>query len=78
METAVSIPDPVFQRAEHLARRTNRSLDQVYTAAIDEYVARNSPDEVTAAINRVLAETGEDSDPFVAAASYQTLKRTEW
>ena len=78
MKTAVSIPDEVFARADRFARRSGRSRSEVYSAALREYLARHAADEVTAAMDRVLAEIGEQDDGFVAAAAYHTLSRVEW
>ena len=78
MKTAVSIPDDVFEQVERLARRERRSRSEVFSAALREYVARHSPDEVTEAINRVCDEVGDQSDEFVAAAARRILEKTEW
>jgi Ribbon-helix-helix protein, copG family len=81
MKTAVSIPDEVFLGAERLARRTKKSRSQLFSDAVREYVARHSPDDVTAAMDSVCAElTGADirSDPFVSSATRRILERTEW
>lgn len=78
MKTAVSVPDDVFERAERLARRERRTRSDVYSAALREYVARHSPDEIADALDRVIAEVGEGTDSFVTAASRQTLESTEW
>ena len=78
MKTAVSIPDDVFEKAERLAKREGRSRSDVFTAAVREYVARHSPDEVTEAMNRVCSEVGDQKDDFVRAAGRRILKRTEW
>jgi metal-responsive CopG/Arc/MetJ family transcriptional regulator len=78
MKTAVSIPDEVFAKAERLARRSKRSRSELFSAALSEYVARHSPDEVTEAMNRVCAEVGEPTDRFVATASRRVLERREW
>lgn len=78
MKTAVSIPDDVFEKVERLARRGKRSRSEVFSAALREYVARHSPDEVTEAINRVCDEMGDQGDAFVAAASRRVLENTEW
>jgi predicted transcriptional regulator len=78
MKTAVSIPDDVFEDAERLARRTKRSRSDIYSHALAEYVARHTPDEVTEAMNRALAEVDREVDTFAAAAGRRTLKRTEW
>ncbi len=78
MKTAVSVPDDVFDRAEALARREKRSRSEVYSAALREYVARHAPDDVTEALDRVVAEVGEADDTFIRAASERVLRATEW
>jgi hypothetical protein len=78
MKTAVSIPDDVFEKAEHLARRMKKSRSQLFCNALEEYVDRHAPDRVTEAINKVCAELGIESDPFVSAASRRILEHIEW
>ena len=78
MKTAVSVPDDVFDRAEALARREKRSRSEVYSAALREYVARHAPDDVTEALDRVVAEVGEADDSFVRVAAERVLRATEW
>ena len=78
MKTAVSVPDDVFEGAERLARRETRSRSDVYSAALREYVARYSPDDVAEALDRVVTEVGEGIDPFVTAAGRQILESTDW
>jgi hypothetical protein len=78
MKTAVSIPDEVFQDAERLARRAKKSRSQLFSDALREYVARHAPDEVTDAMDRVVAEIGDTSDEFANAAARRVLDRTEW
>ena len=78
MKIAVSVPDDVFDRAERLARREHRSRSEVYSAALREYVARHSPDEVTEALDRLVAELGDQTDAFGPAAGRRTLESTEW
>jgi antitoxin MazE6 len=78
MKTAVSLPDDVFEQAERLARRAKKSRSQIYGEALREYIARHSSDEVTAAMDRVVAEVGAERDPFAAAAARRALERSEW
>jgi metal-responsive CopG/Arc/MetJ family transcriptional regulator len=78
MKTAVSIPDEVFEKVERLARRAGRSRSEVFSAALTEYVARHAPDEVTDAMDRVIADIGDQQDVFVSAAGRQVLENTEW
>lgn len=78
MKTAVSVPDEIFAKAERLARRMKKSRSELFSNALAEYVARHAPDHVTETMNQVCAEVGVEVDSFVAAASRQTLERTEW
>jgi predicted transcriptional regulator len=82
MKTAVSIPDDVFEGAERLARRTNRSRSRLFSDALEEYLARHTPDKVTDAMNSALAQIGEEAgkenDSFVSSAAHAVLERTEW
>jgi metal-responsive CopG/Arc/MetJ family transcriptional regulator len=78
MKTAVSIPNDVFQRAERLARRTKKSRSQLFSDAVQEYVARHAPDDVTEAMDRVCSELGTPSDKFVSSAARRILERSEW
>lgn len=79
MKTAISVPDDLFAQIDRLARRARRSRSEVYSAALREYVARHAPDEVTAGLDRVLAEVGQpEGQQFAAAAARATLGSAEW
>ncbi len=78
MKTAVSIPDEVYEGAERLARRTKKSRSRLFSDALQEYLARHAPDEVTEAMDRACAEAGEAKDPFVSSAARRVLERSEW
>ena len=78
MKTAVSIPDDVFEKAERLARRMKKSRSQLFATAVDEYVARHTPDYVTETMDQVCVEVDSQPDPFLSAASRRVLGRSEW
>jgi metal-responsive CopG/Arc/MetJ family transcriptional regulator len=78
MKTAISIPDDVFEEAEHLATRLRTSRSQLYSRALREFVARHSPDQITEAMNRVVEETGGQVDDFTRRASRRVLEEIEW
>src|SRR4051812_5375310 len=73
MKTTVSIPDDLFEKVKRLARRAKRSRSEVFSAALQEYVARHAPDEVTEAIDRACEEIADQTDEFVSAASRRVL-----
>ena len=82
MKTAVSLPDDVFESVERLRKLTNRQRSEVYAAALREYVARHSPQEITASWNRVIEqlepEEIEADRKFLEAAARDVLRNTEW
>ena len=78
MKTAVSIPDPVFEEAERLAKRLNTSRSEIYARALAQFIGEHAPDRVTAALNTVVEAVGGGSDAFVQQASRQVLERAEW
>jgi metal-responsive CopG/Arc/MetJ family transcriptional regulator len=80
MKTAVSVPNDVFEKAEQLARSAGRSRSDVYSAALREYVARHSNDEVTEAVNRVVDQLGQEAetDEFIRQVANQALQTVEW
>ncbi len=48
--------------------------------ALQEYVARHAPDEVTEALDRVVEQVGDSDteDPFVGRATRRVLETNEW
>jgi metal-responsive CopG/Arc/MetJ family transcriptional regulator len=78
MKTAISIPDEVFKKAEKLARRLGISRSQLYSQAVEKYVNKHRPEAITDAMNRVLDEVGNPTDPFVSSATRKVLEETEW
>lgn len=78
MKTAVSIPDEVFEEAERLAAELQTSRSQLYSRALQEFVARHAPDRLTEAMNRVVDEAGAEIDEFSRRASRRVLEQIEW
>jgi predicted transcriptional regulator len=79
MKTAISIPDDVFAGAEQLAADMHQSRSLLYTRAVREYLARHSPDRVTAALDAVYGgEEDAHEQEFLHAAGRSTLERSEW
>lgn len=78
MKIAVSIPDDVFEEAERLAAEWQTSRSQLYSRALQEFVAKHAPDRLTEAMNRVINEVGGEVDEFTERASRQLLEHVEW
>jgi predicted transcriptional regulator len=79
MKVAVSIPDPIFEEAETLARRLKTSRSEIYARALAEFVGEHAPDRVTETINQVVDSIGASSDrQFTREASRRLLTNVEW
>lgn len=78
MKTAISLPDDVFEAAERQAKRAGKSRSQLYAEALQEYLVRHSPDEVTEAMNWVVDSLDEPIDDFANAAVRRRLQSIEW
>lgn len=76
MKTAISVPNEVFESAEHLAKHLKMSRSELYSRAVAEFVCRHSPDEVTESFNRVCAQVKEGPDPAFQRAARKVLE--EW
>jgi metal-responsive CopG/Arc/MetJ family transcriptional regulator len=79
MKVAVSIPDPIFEEAERLARRLGTSRSDVYARALDAYAATHAPDRVTEALDAAIEAAGETGlDDFSSEAARRVVARVEW
>jgi predicted transcriptional regulator len=78
MKMAISVPDTVFQRAERFARSRKTSRSALYALAIEEYLERHSPDEITASMNSVCEKVGLEEYSFTERAGRELLREIEW
>lgn len=79
MKTAVSIPDPIYAKAEKLAHRLGKSRSEIYTKALQAYVETREDDEVTAKLNAVYGTESSALDPVLKKLQTQSwLKHNPW
>ncbi len=78
MKTAISVPDPVFKKADKLAKKLRMSRSQLYSRAVEEFVARNLDDAISASYDRLAAEVDTSLPPDMAENARRMLKRVEW
>lgn len=78
MKTAISIPDPVFDAAEALARRVGVSRSELYAKAVAEFVERHRGDKVTEALNRIYAKHTSRLDAVLDKIQYLSLPPEKW
>ncbi len=78
MKIAISIPDPVFEAAEHLARRLGKSRSQLYAEAVAEYLQAHRADAVTERLDAVYTVERSTLDPEFQQAQIDTLPDEDW
>jgi metal-responsive CopG/Arc/MetJ family transcriptional regulator len=78
MKTAISIPDPIFEEADQLAKRLGISRSELYASAIQAYVQIHRAEDITEALNRIYGEEDSSLDPVLAALQARALPRGDW
>lgn len=78
MKTAISIPDPLFEAAEALARRLGISRSDLYARAVSEYLDQREAERVSAALDRVYRHQPSSLDPALARLQSASLPKDEW
>lgn len=76
VKTAVSIPDPLFQAADRIARRRGLSRSQLYARALERLVDAESSDEVTARLDEVYATEDSGLDKDLERAQLRAVSET--
>ncbi len=78
VKTAVSIPDPIFEAADRLARERRISRSALYAEALERLIAEHrTADAVTAALDAIYTRHDSELDPPLAAAQSQAV-RERW
>jgi metal-responsive CopG/Arc/MetJ family transcriptional regulator len=67
MKTAVSIPDPIFEAADRLARRRRISRSELYAEALAKLLDSDESTEITERLDDVYAEGQSGLDAGLAA-----------
>jgi DNA-binding transcriptional MocR family regulator len=78
MKVAISVPDPVFEAGEHLARQLKLSRSQLYSDALAAYLSSRGAAAVTARLNAVYTASSSRLDESIAAAQGKSLSHETW
>ena len=77
MKTAISIPDPLFRKADALAKHLEISRSELYARAVAEYLAEHRADRVREALDAVYGEEGSAVDSELAAMQRSAIEGAE-
>ena len=78
MKVAISLPDPLFSAAEHMAEQLHVSRSQLYAQALSEYLDKRQEAVITQRLNAVYGGVAEGLDPAIKKAQLKVLDNEAW
>lgn len=78
MKVAISVPDPIFEAAEKLAKSRSVPRSKLYAEALSAYVETHSETNTTKLLNAVYAETSSELEEPFSTAQSQILSDETW
>ena len=78
MKTAISIPDPIFQEAEQLAKKLGMSRSELFTRAVAAFLEEKRQENITARLNDLYEKEPSQLDPVIARIQFASLPEDEW
>jgi metal-responsive CopG/Arc/MetJ family transcriptional regulator len=78
MKTAISLPDPIFEEAELLARRLGVSRSELYTKALKAYLHKYNCEQTLNKLNQIYSEESSDPDPVLTKIQLMSLPSEDW
>jgi len=78
METTISLPNEVFQKAEEAAAALGISRNELYAAALLQYLREKGDDEITERLNQVYTETDSEMDDLSQQLQIVSLPMEQW
>lgn len=80
MKTAISLPDPMFENVDRLARQLGVSRSELFRRAMERYLRSYEADETTAALDRVYGDPEVDGrmDPSLEHLQAASIPEESW
>ncbi|MBI1879618.1 MAG: hypothetical protein HYR94_15595 [Chloroflexi bacterium] len=78
MKTAISIPNPIFEAAEQLAKELGMSRSELYTSAVAAYMETHRSEDVTEKLNQVYGEEASTLDPVLLQMQVASVDGEDW
>jgi len=78
MKIAISLPDPIFEAAEHLAQELRIPRSQLYAEALASYLNTHGGPAITAKLNEVHGSVNVPVEPALAKAQLRILNHEAW
>ncbi|MEE8387038.1 MAG: hypothetical protein V3R65_00550 [Acidiferrobacterales bacterium] len=78
MKVAVSIPDPIFEAAEQLAKERNVPRSQIFAEALSTYLELRNSESVTALLNEIYGRESSQVDEALTKAQFDAINHEAW
>ena len=78
MKTAVSIPNPIFRRAEQEARRRRWPRSRLYAEALSAFLRQREDEKITETLNRVYATEDSSIPEPLERVSFESSPESTW
>jgi predicted transcriptional regulator len=78
MKVAISVPDPIFNAAERLAKQRRMPRSQLFTEALEEYVSRHGSEAITAKLNEIYAARDSGVEGALVRAQLASIDHEAW
>lgn len=80
VKTAVSIPDPIFEAAEHVSKRLGLSRSRFYALAIEQLIERQQGRGIQEVLDELYATKDSHLDETLAAMQSASIRgnRKSW
>ncbi len=78
MQTAISIPEPLFTQADQLATRPGLTCNEFYVRAVAAFVAALPEDSIAEQLTQVYATEEATVDPVLSNLQLLSLPQDEW
>ncbi len=75
VKVTISVPDGVFQTAEHLAKELGVSRSELYTRAMAEFIEQHRREWITEQLNRIYVTESNSLDPVLTQLQSSVLMR---
>jgi hypothetical protein len=78
MKTAVSLPDPLFARAEAAAKRLRMSRSKLYATALARFLEDDATRGIKERLDEIYSKEEARLDPCLHELQLRSLPQEEW
>ncbi len=78
MKTAISIPDPVFNKAEQYAKINGISRSELFTIAVKQFVEANKLNNITEKLNSIYSEEPNGVEKEISNMQTTSVFTEQW